>query len=111
MRDIGDHQGALRKMFVKAAYRGRGYAVASTLLTTLLDSARDRGIELDYLGTTEKFLAAHRFYEKSGFVRVPEGELPLAFPRMALDTRFYKTTLMDGLMPGDPWRGFSTPPS
>jgi GNAT superfamily N-acetyltransferase len=63
LRDIGQRQGALRKMFVKADYRGRPHAVAATLLKTLLDSARAGGIETIYLGTTEKFLAAHRFYE------------------------------------------------
>ena len=93
LRDIGDQQGALRKMFVKAAYRGAEFAVARTLLTTLLQSASDNGIEQIYLGTTEKFLAAHRFYEKSGFARVAESELPPTVPRMALDTRFYKLTL------------------
>jgi len=93
LRDIGERQGALRKMFVKAAYRGREHEAAGTLLSTLLKSASTSGIEEIYLGTTEKFLAAHRFYEKHGFVRVPANELPARFPRMALDTRFYKLTL------------------
>jgi N-acetylglutamate synthase-like GNAT family acetyltransferase len=95
LRDIGERQGALRKMFVKVAYRGREHAVAETLLRTLLQSARAGGIEEVFLGTTEKFLAAHRFYEKHGFVRVVPRELPAAFPRMALDTRFYKLALAD----------------
>src|SRR5688572_29572781 len=93
LRDIGERQGALRKMFVKVAYRGREHAVAETLLRTLLKSAKAGGIEEVFLGTTEKFLAAHRFYEKHGFVRVAPRELPAAFPRMALDTRFYKLAL------------------
>ena len=95
LRDIGERQGALRKMFVKVAYRGREHAVAETLLRTLLKSAKAGGIEEVFLGTTEKFLAAHRFYEKHGFVRVAPRELPAAFPRMALDTRFYKLALAD----------------
>jgi RimJ/RimL family protein N-acetyltransferase len=41
------------------------------------------------LGTTAAFLAAHRFYEKSGFRLVDEADLPETFPRMAVDTRFY----------------------
>jgi N-acetylglutamate synthase-like GNAT family acetyltransferase len=93
LRDMGEKQGALRKMFVKAAYRGREHGVAETLLRTLLGSARVGGIEEIFLGTTEKFLAAHRFYEKHGFVQVVPHELPVAFPRMALDTRFYKLGL------------------
>jgi N-acetylglutamate synthase-like GNAT family acetyltransferase len=93
LRDIGGKQGALRKMFVKAAYRGREHAVAETLLQTLIKSAKAGGLKEILLGTTEKFLAAHRFYEKHGFVQVPPSSLPSSFPRMALDTRFYKLTL------------------
>jgi N-acetylglutamate synthase-like GNAT family acetyltransferase len=93
LRDIGDRQGALRKMFVKAAYRGREHGVADTLLRTLIKSAEAGGVEEVFLGTTEKFLAAHRFYEKHGFARIEPRELPAAFPRMALDTRFYKLAL------------------
>jgi hypothetical protein len=42
-----------------------------------------------YLGTTERFLAAHRFYEKNGFARVDPASLPKAFHRMSVDTRFH----------------------
>jgi N-acetylglutamate synthase-like GNAT family acetyltransferase len=93
LRDIGEGQGALRKMFVKAAYRGRVHAVAESLLRTLLKSAKAGGMDEIFLGTTEKFLAAHRFYEKHGFVQILPTELPAAFPRMSLDTRFYKLAL------------------
>ncbi len=67
--------------------------MAEALLRTLLKSAKAGGIEEVFLGTTEKFLAAHRFYEKHGFARVVPRELPADFPRMALDTRFYKLAL------------------
>lgn len=70
-------------MFVKAAYRGREHAAAVTLLRTLLASAKTASLEEVFLGTTEKFLAAHRFYEKHGFDQVSPGDLPAAFPRMA----------------------------
>jgi hypothetical protein len=45
------------------------------------------------LGTTEAFLAAHRFYEKHGFACVERAALPAAFPVMAVDTRFYRLAL------------------
>jgi N-acetylglutamate synthase-like GNAT family acetyltransferase len=93
LRDIGNRQGALRKMFVMAAFRGKEHAVAETLLRTLLTAARTAGVDEIFLGTTEKFLAAHRFYEKHSFVQIPSSDLPAAFPRMALDTRFYKLPL------------------
>jgi N-acetylglutamate synthase-like GNAT family acetyltransferase len=64
-------------------------------LEQLVRSAEGKGIRELYLGTTEKFLAAHRFYEKNGFGRVALESLPEAFPRMSLDTRFYRRTLQE----------------
>jgi N-acetylglutamate synthase-like GNAT family acetyltransferase len=88
--DIGAGEAALRKMFVAATHRGRAHGVAAQLLGTLLDHARKNGLKTIYLGTTEKFLAAHRFYEKSGFELIEPNSLPAAFPRMAVDKRFYR---------------------
>ncbi|OZI37161.1 GNAT family N-acetyltransferase [Bordetella genomosp. 10] len=93
LKDIGDHQAALRKMFVAAPYRGRNLGVAARLLETLLAAARQRGLRRIYLGTTAKFLAAHRFYEKHGFTEVTPDALPASFPRMAVDTKFYTIEL------------------
>ena len=90
LKDIGSGRGALRKMFVAAPYRGRGHGVAQTLLQRLLDDARMRGVREIFLGTTDKFLAAHRFYEKNGFQQIDPEMLPPEFPRMAVDTRFYR---------------------
>lgn len=91
--DIGNGQGALRKMFVKPEYRGREFGVATTLLDHLLTWSRNQGITEIYLGTTEKFLAAHRFYERSGFSEIEKAALPEAFPVMSVDTKFYARTL------------------
>lgn len=88
--DIGGAEAALRKMFVAASHRGGGHGVAAQLLRTLLDHASKNGLKTIYLGTTEKFLAAHRFYEKSGFEPIEPNSLPATFPRMAVDTRFYR---------------------
>ncbi|WP_029000286.1 GNAT family N-acetyltransferase [Azohydromonas australica] len=91
--DIGQQQGALRKMFVAASHRGKAHGVAQALLGTLLAWGRERDIREVFLGTTDKFLAAHRFYEKQGFTRVEPGRLPLGFPVMSVDTRFYALAL------------------
>jgi N-acetylglutamate synthase-like GNAT family acetyltransferase len=91
--DIGNAQGALRKMFVNAAYRGPQHGLARLLLERLLDHAGRHRIGEIFLGTTEKFRAAHRFYEKSGFERIDEAALPERFPRMNVDTRFYRLRL------------------
>jgi N-acetylglutamate synthase-like GNAT family acetyltransferase len=87
--DLGNRQGALRKMFVHANYRGPGHGVSARLLETLLEWSRVREVKDVYLGTTEKFLAAHRFYERNGFQQIAAGKLPPSFPKMAVDTRFY----------------------
>lgn len=93
LKDIGDGEAALRKMFVAAPWRGREHAVAARLLKTLLDHARGAGLKTLYLGTTDRFLAAHRFYEKNGFVEVAKTSLPASFPLMAVDSRFYRIDL------------------
>ncbi len=87
--DLGNGQGALRKMFVDKNYRGGEKKVAQQLLDGLIDYSRKTGFSEIYLGTTEAFRAAHRFYEKAGFVLIPEKNLPDNFPQMKADTRFY----------------------
>ena len=89
LKDIGNSQAALRKMFVAEAFRGGKFGVAAQLLARLLSEARERGIAEIFLGTTDKFVAAHRFYEKHGFREIPEDRLPKAFPLMPVDTKFY----------------------
>lgn len=91
--DIGHGQGALRKMFVQPEFRGPVHGTAGRLLETLLEWAETRHFTEIYLGTTAKFLAAHRFYEKNGFVEVPQSELPAQFPVMSVDTKFYRYSL------------------
>lgn len=91
--DIGGELGALRKMFVAPEFRGPEHGIAKKLLNVLLDRARTQGLAAVYLGTTAKFLAAHRFYEKNGFDLVDAADLPESFPRMDVDTRFYRITL------------------
>ncbi|AFL49202.1 N-acetylglutamate synthase-like GNAT family acetyltransferase [Sinorhizobium fredii] len=89
LKDIGGAEAALRKMFVASDFRGREHGVAARLLEALLAHAEQRKIEAIYLGTTEKFLAAHRFYEKNGFVEIARQDLPASFPVMGVDTKFY----------------------
>ena len=91
--DIGHRQGALRKMFVASSHRGAAHGVGAALLRTCLDWAANTGMTEVLLGTTEQFRAAHRFYEKWGFVQISPDSLPAYFPRMRLDTRFYRYRL------------------
>ncbi len=91
LKDIGHGAAALRKMFVGADHRGDGTARA--LLAALLAHARAAGLDSILLGTTSRFLAAHRFYEKNGFAEIAAADLPAAFPRMAVDSKFYRLAL------------------
>jgi len=87
--DIGNGHAALRKMFVEKTYRGTKYQTARILLNELLNWSIVNGLKKIYLGTTPKFLAAHKFYERNGFIEITENALPGNFPRMKVDTKFY----------------------
>jgi GNAT superfamily N-acetyltransferase len=93
LKRFGPEDGALRKMFVAQAFRGARVGTGQALLDTLLAFAREQGLGRIWLGTTPAFLAAHRFYEKNGFVRVQAADLPPTYPRMAVDTVFYRLDL------------------
>ncbi len=91
--DIGSRHFALRKMFVDERFRGREFNTGQKLLDTAIEHAKGMGIETIYLGTTEKFLAAQRFYEKNGFHAIDKGALPAHFPVMSVDVKFYVLNL------------------
>jgi len=91
--DIGNSQAALRKMFVHKDYRGSIHGTANHLLSELLDWSKSKSIQEIYLGTTSKFRAAHRFYEKNHFIEIEKSMFPKNFPVMEVDTKFYKLTL------------------
>ncbi|GHB16361.1 GNAT family N-acetyltransferase [Salinicola rhizosphaerae] len=93
LKAFDNGQAALRKMFVAEAYRGGASGAARQLLETLLAHADRYAIETIWLGTTAQFVGAHRFYEKHGFELVEAEALPDHFPRMAVDTRFYRRRL------------------
>ena len=87
--DIGEHGGAIRKMFVRKEYRGKELQIAQRLLEILIGYCRRREITDLYLGTVHWLHAAIRFYERNGFVRIEKAELPASFPLMPVDNTFY----------------------
>lgn len=91
--DIGNRQGALRKMFVRRDFRGAQPGTAKRLLDALLAWARDQEVREIFLGTTASFLAAHRFYGKNGFSEIARSSLPAGFPIMTVDTRFFHRSI------------------
>ena len=89
LKDIGNNYLALRKMFVKKDFRGKDKNVSLSLLNTAKDWSHKNNINKIFLGTTDAFLAAHRFYETNNFKRIQREELPESFPIMKVDSIFY----------------------
>jgi N-acetylglutamate synthase-like GNAT family acetyltransferase len=74
--DIGNKQSCITKNVCRQDYRGKSFGVGQALLNSLLDWARQKGIAEIFLGTTEKFIGAQKFYEKNGFAEISKQELP-----------------------------------
>lgn len=92
--DTGHRFATIRKMFVKAEYRGREWGTASLLYEQLENWAIQQGLESLWLGTYDRLHAALRFYEKKGFSPVEKRQLPEGFPLMAVDNRFFAKNLI-----------------
>ena len=90
---INSKKFALRKMFVKKEYRGPQWAIAKRLLGYAESWAKEQGGQAIYLGTTEHFLAAHKFYRKSGYEKIAKNTLPESFPVMSVDKLFFRKSL------------------
>lgn len=91
LKPFNAHSVALKKMFVDRAWRGGG--LAAGLLDAALDWARVAGFRDVYLGTTDKMIAAHCFYEKYGFHRVEKARLPDDFILVHVDDAFFMRAL------------------
>lgn len=79
----------IKRMFVDPAYRGPVFATAKMLLNTAVDFASAAGRSRIFLGTMAQFVAAQKFYEKSGFRRIKSTELPEGYRINPMDTIFY----------------------
>lgn len=93
LMNVGHQTGVIRKMFVKKEYRGGEFGIAGQLLQILLKYSKAHGITDIYLGTVDMLKAAHRFYEKNEFKEIGEQALPVYFPRMPADNKFYHLVL------------------
>lgn len=91
--DIGNQQVALKKMFVASDYRGKETGVAAALMARAKEWCVENSIRQIFLGTVDQMHAAHRFYEKNGFVNLATKDLPAAFPIVTVDTKFMVCSL------------------
>jgi GNAT superfamily N-acetyltransferase len=93
LMNVGYHAGVIRKMFVQKDYRGKELGIAQQLLEILVAYCREHEIHELYLGTVQQLKAAHRFYERNGFEEISVQQLPVYFPRMMADNKFYHLAL------------------
>jgi|GEM_PF-189651 len=89
-------EGAIRKMFVKEAFRGKEHNIAQQLLEGLVEYAKQHLIHRLYLGTVTVLKAAMRFYERNQFQQIEKYMLPAKFPLMRADNVFYSLDLNPG---------------
>lgn len=69
LRRVGSHTAEIKRMYVRPAWRRRGYAAA--LLAALEEAARRRGCRLVRLDAGAQQVAARNLYERAGYRRVP----------------------------------------
>lgn len=86
LRPVDAHSGEVKRMFVDAAWRGRG--VGRALLNALIAGARARAYSTLKLGTLDDMIAAQALYHSLGFRPVERYR-----PDELVDTRFYELTL------------------
>ncbi len=90
--DCGEGIACLRKMFIHKDFRSK-YGIAQMLLDTLIAQCKTHDFKAIYLGTRAQLEAAIRFYERNNFILIPTDTLPSVFPKMAVDTHFFKLKL------------------
>ena len=86
LRPLDADAAEVKRMFVDAAWRGRG--VGRALLETLIDGARDREYRTLRLGTLHDMTAAQSLYHSLGFTPIARYR-----PDELMDTTFYELTL------------------
>jgi GNAT superfamily N-acetyltransferase len=77
LRQIRDRVGELKRMYIRPAYRGRGFGVV--LLRQLLQMAHQFSYRAIYLDSGPFMTTAHQLYREHGFVdrgEYPETEAP-----------------------------------
>ena len=93
-RQIREKTGEVKRMYIRPAYRGKGYGKA--LLQQLLKKAKEFGYHSVYLDTGPFMTAAHRVYRSLGFVdcnEYPESEAQILPPQLRSQWRYLETTL------------------
>ena len=83
----------LKKFFVYEDYQGEPFHLGQKLYAALLCFAKEKGFTTILLDTPHNTVRAHKFYEKAGFKKVNENELPLKFSHPYKDCDFFLLNL------------------
>jgi len=86
LRPLDDDSAEVKRMFVDAAWRGRG--VGRALMEMVVAGARERGYRMLRLGTLDDMKVAQRLYESLGFRPIERYR-----PDELVDTLFYEMKL------------------
>lgn len=83
----------LKKFFVDEAYQGEPFHLGQKLYAALLSFAKEKGFTTILLDTPHNTVRAHKFYEKAGFKKIDENELPLKFSHPYKECDFFLLNL------------------
>lgn len=89
----GDGVAVLKKFFVYEKYQGEPHHLGRQLYSHLLEFAKKNNIKTVMLDTPHNTVRAHKFYEKAGFKKVSESELPVHFSHPYKDCDFFLLNL------------------
>lgn len=90
LMNCGNGTGILKKFFVNQNYRGRPWNLGRKLYAELLSFAQKHDYRELLLDTPKNTERAHKFYEKAGFVKISEKDLPVKFDHPYKECDFFK---------------------
>lgn len=83
----------LKKFFVYEKYQGEPHHLGQKLYSYLLNFAKSKNIKTILLDTPYNTVRAHKFYEKAGFTKIKESELPITFSHPYKECDFFLLNL------------------
>lgn len=83
----------LKKFFVYEKYQGAPYHIGRLLYNELLAFAKGKAYKILLLDTPRNTTRAHTFYEKAGFQKVNEEDMPIRFSHPYQDCDFFMLEL------------------
>ena len=79
----------LKKFFVYEKYQGEPVHLGQRLYSSFLNFAKEKGLHTILLDTPFNTIRAHKFYEKAGFRKVADIDLPVTFSHPYKECDFF----------------------